>query len=173
MKSIFLLHRRLSAGNRLMQRRMQQLSVRNLNTVNVLVVGKKGHVESWIAAGAGEFQKRLAPVMSVNTVFMKSDEALVEAVSDAKGVVLALDETGRVHTSREFSERVFSALQEGGSRLSFVIGGFDGLPPKVKEKAQLLSLGKMTWTHQMARLLLYEQLYRAAEIRKGTLYHKE
>jgi len=71
----------------------------------------------------------------------------------------------------------------GGSRLSFVIGGAEGLPMELKQQSGggssgssssgLLSLSKMTFTHQFARVVLAEQVYRAMEIRKGSSYHKE
>ena len=57
---------------------------------------------------------------------------------------------------------------------SFFIGGADGLPAELKaDRSRLLSLSKLTFTHQMARLLLVEQIYRATEIRKGSGYHKD
>lgn len=64
-------------------------------------------------------------------------------------------------------------LEEGGAQLSFIVGGFDGLPDKIKIKYPLISLSNLTWTHQMARLLLIEQIYRATEIRKNSKYHKD
>jgi 23S rRNA (pseudouridine1915-N3)-methyltransferase len=144
--------------------------------VNILVVGRKAHVEPWIATGCDEYAKRLSGAgaggLSVCTEFLKNDEALVKAVEETRGAIFALDETGKTCSSREFSDRLYSAFQDGGARVTFVIGAFDGLPSEVKTTVPLLSLGKMTWTHQMARLLLLEQIYRAAEIRKGSAYHK-
>jgi 23S rRNA (pseudouridine1915-N3)-methyltransferase len=69
---------------------------------------------------------------------------------------------------------MYSWLEEGGSRLTFVIGGAEGLPQEIKQQQQrdMLSLGMMTFTHQFARLLLMEQIYRASEIKKGSGYHK-
>ena len=68
-------------------------------------------------------------------------------------------------------------MEEGGSRVTFIIGGADGLPPALKQaagqQASLISLGRLTYTHQMARLLLAEQIYRATEIRRGSGYHKD
>lgn len=79
--------------------------------------------------------------------------------------------------SQAFSEFVFSKLEEGGSRLTFVIGGAEGLPPGLKNKppqgGAKLSLSNMTFTHLWARALLAEQIYRASEIRRGSKYHKE
>lgn len=79
--------------------------------------------------------------------------------------------------SLAFSEFVFSKLEEGGSRLTFVVGGAEGLPPGLKSKpprgGAKLSLSSMTFTHLWARALLAEQIYRASEIRRGSKYHKE
>ena len=142
-------------------------------TTNILIVGKKNGGEPFIDEGCGLYEKRLKPVMTLNTVFLKSDEALVDAALSSKGKVIALDETGKEYTSREFSEVVFKGLEEGGAHLTFVVGGAFGLPDAIKSKFPLISLSRMTWTHQMARLLLMEQIYRAAEIHKGSSYHKD
>lgn len=79
--------------------------------------------------------------------------------------------------SPAFSKFVFSKLEEGGSRLTFVVGGAEGLPPGLKSKppqgGTKLSLSSMTFTHLWARALLAEQIYRASEIRRGSKYHKE
>ena len=70
---------------------------------------------------------------------------------------------------------LYKKLEEGGATLTFVIGGFAGLPQDVKDDKTipLISLSKMTWTHQMCRLLLIEQVYRASEIHRGSGYHKD
>jgi 23S rRNA (pseudouridine1915-N3)-methyltransferase len=69
---------------------------------------------------------------------------------------------------------MYEWLDRGGSRLSFVIGGAEGLPSELKntQKLSLLSLSALTFTHQFARIILMEQIYRASEIRKGSAYHK-
>jgi 23S rRNA (pseudouridine1915-N3)-methyltransferase len=83
--------------------------------------------------------------------------------------MIVLDEKGKEYTSEEFSERI-ARLTE---KTSFVVGGPDGISDKVKEKAkEIISLSKMTFTHEMTRLFLIEQLYRAKQIRKGTSYHR-
>ena len=80
----------------------------------------------------------------------------------------------RLHVSRLAQEAEFDALEAGGSRVTFIIGGADGLPPALKaDPGRLLSLSRLTFTHQMARLLLIEQIYRATEIRRGSGYHKD
>lgn len=142
-------------------------------TTNIFIVGKKNGGEEFIYDGYEMYETRLTPVMKINTIFLKSDEALVEAIKATKGTVIALDENGAQYSSRDFSKVVYKGLEDGGANLSFVIGGFAGLPPEIKKSYPLMSLSKMTWTHQMARLLLIEQIYRAVEIRKGSGYHKD
>lgn len=123
--------------------------------------------------GIAEYETRLRPVMTLQTSYLKSDQALVSAVKAAKGVVLAMDEKGKQFTSVEFSSLLYRSFQEGGASVAFVVGGFDGLPEEIRASYPLISLSRMTWTHQMARLLLIEQIYRASEIHKGSGYHKE
>lgn len=142
-------------------------------TTNIYVVGKKNSVEDWIESGYAEFAKRLVPVTDLKTEFMKSDEALVEAVTSARGFTVCLDEGGKTYSSREFASFLYKGYELGGAQVNFVIGGFAGLPPVLKQNYPLISLSKLTWTHQMARLLLIEQIYRATEIRKNSNYHKD
>lgn len=142
-------------------------------TANIAVVGKKNSVEDWIASGYDEYEKRLRPFVDVNTIFLKNDDDLEKFAKTAKGFTFALDEYGKTMTSREFSVAVTKAFEDGGSCINFLIGGYDGLPESIRQKYPLLSLSKLTWTHQMARLLLIEQIYRAIEIKRGTSYHKE
>ena len=70
-----------------------------------------------------------------------------------------------------FSSFLLKEIEKGGSRLTFLIGGPDGLTPKLKT-FPLVSLSKMTLTHQIARLVLIEQIYRAFEIDRGSPYHR-
>jgi 23S rRNA (pseudouridine1915-N3)-methyltransferase len=89
------------------------------------------------------------------------------------GRLVALDETGVQFTSRDFA-RWFETEQNSGARvITYVIGGPEGLSRKISGKANLvLSLGKMTWTHEMCRVLLLEQIYRALCIMRNIPYHK-
>jgi len=125
--------------------------------------------------GFDEYSKRLAPTITVNTHFFKSDDALIDAVrTHGKGKIILLSEDGVEHSSRAFSSYLFKAFEDGGAHVTFVIGGFAGLPLQLRKSTHpLISLSKMTFTHQMARLLLIEQIYRATEIHKGSAYHKD
>jgi len=89
------------------------------------------------------------------------------------GRLVALDETGKQFTSEAFA-RWLEAEQNTGHRvLTFVIGGPEGLSPVISGRAHLiLSMGKMTWTHEMCRVLLLEQVYRALCIMRNIPYHR-
>ncbi len=97
---------------------------------------------------------------------------IARVLPDASRIVV-LDEEGKEFTSPEFA-RWFEQEQNRGTReLVFVIGGPDGLSLEIRRRAALtLALGRMTWTHEMCRTLLLEQLYRACSILRHLPYHK-
>ena len=164
------------SGAGVAHRHVRTAPLRMISRVTIVSVGKAARDEPWVASAIELYTKRLRATLEVDCSFVKDDQALVTAVSKSasKSGVLILDERGPLCTSVEFAERLFNQLDEGGSRLSFFIGGADGLPAELKQdRSRLISLGRLTLTHQMARMLLVEQIYRATEIRKGTGYHKD
>ncbi|WP_172298607.1 23S rRNA (pseudouridine(1915)-N(3))-methyltransferase RlmH [Pseudoruegeria sp. HB172150] len=92
-----------------------------------------------------------------------------------KGAKLAvLDERGKRLTSPEFSELLGRWRDEGVQDAAFLIGGADGLDPSLRSEADFaLCFGAMVWPHMLVRVMLSEQLYRAASILAGTPYHRE
>lgn len=89
-------------------------------------------------------------------------------------VLVLLDEKGKEMTSREFSQYLEQKMQTVAKRLVFLIGGPYGFSPRVYEAAQgKISLSKMTFSHQMVRLFLVEQIYRGFTIMKGEPYHHD
>ncbi len=87
--------------------------------------------------------------------------------------VVVLDENGKQLTSPEFARWLDKEQNQGTRELAFVIGGPDGLSPEIAGRAVLrLALGRLTWTHEMCRMLLLEQLYRACCILRNIPYHK-
>ena len=143
-------------------------------TTHIHIVGKKSGGEPFINEGISEYEKRLSSTITIQSYFHKTDDDLVTAVSAQKYKTFCMDENGSEYTSRDFSKLVFQSFEESGAHVTFVIGGFSGLPKELRGgKYNLISLSKMTWTHQMARLLLMEQIYRAHEIHKGSKYHKD
>lgn len=89
-------------------------------------------------------------------------------------VLILLDERGREMTSREFSQFLEQKMQTVGKRLVLLIGGPYGFSQRIYEAAQgKISLSKMTFSHQMVRLFLVEQIYRACTIMRGEPYHHD
>lgn len=149
--------------------------------VHIRIVGKKNGRNRWEDDAFTTYEKRLRTSnIAMMTSWHKNDNDLVKRVEAdvAKGyLVVLLDPDGVSMSSEKFCEKLYAWLEEGGSRLVFVIGGAEGLPTQLRQlwvgrRDCVLSLSQLTFTHQMARVLLVEQIYRAAEIRKGTGYHK-
>ncbi len=89
------------------------------------------------------------------------------------GLLVALDETGKSVSSPEFSSMLEKWMNGGVAKISFVIGGADGLPDAIRQKADvLLSLSQMTLPHRLARLILVEQIYRGLCILRKVPYQK-
>lgn len=102
----------------------------------------------------------------------KEGEQLLAAVKGYSRLI-ALDETGKEYSSREFAHAIKGWQQEGHSSFAFVIGGSDGLASEVVKSAHLVwSFGRVTWPHMLVRPMLAEQLYRAHTIITGHPYHK-
>ena len=100
-------------------------------------------------------------------------ERILRAIPQGAAVV-ALDEQGELLNSQGFAARIAAWRDEGRSELAFLIGGPNGLPPTVHARADLaLAFGRMTWPHLLVRVMLAEQLYRAASILAGHPYHRE
>jgi 23S rRNA (pseudouridine1915-N3)-methyltransferase len=104
----------------------------------------------------------------------KSEEAKALTTQLPSGIVVALDEHGKTQSSEDFARRLGRWRDDGKPALSFVIGGADGLDPGFVKAADLaLSFSPLTWPHQLVRIMLAEQLYRATTILSGHPYHRE
>jgi 23S rRNA (pseudouridine1915-N3)-methyltransferase len=137
------------------------------------------------AALAAEYLKRIQRFATVEISELKefsgADEMrarsaeggkILEAVKDDDFVIL-LDERGREMTSPEVAALFNRNQQTGIKRLAFIIGGFAGVSDEVKQRATLhVALSRMTLTHELARVLLTEQVYRAYTLLAGMPYHK-
>lgn len=103
----------------------------------------------------------------------KNVEASLRSAIPASAHVVALEVDGRTMTSEQLARFVASRGSEHKGVLAFLIGGADGLPPKLSREADTrLSLSTFTFAHRVARVVLAEQLYRAVSIWKGTPYHR-
>ncbi len=88
--------------------------------------------------------------------------------------IMALDERGSAEGSRAFAARLARLRDDGRAELAFVIGGADGLDADLRGRADtVLTLSPMVWPHMLARVMLAEQLYRAATILAGSPYHRD
>ncbi len=104
---------------------------------------------------------------------MEAEAALLARAVPAGARLCVLDERGRQFTSPEFAAQLARWRDTGTSEAAFVIGGADGIAPDLRARADLvLSFGSMVWPHMLVRVMLAEQLYRAAAILAGTPYHR-
>lgn len=104
---------------------------------------------------------------------MGAEAELIRRAVPQGSVLVPLDERGRIESSPEFANRMANWRDLGQSDLAFLIGGADGLDPALRTDADFsLSFGKMVWPHMLVRVMLAEQLYRAASILAGTPYHR-
>jgi 23S rRNA (pseudouridine1915-N3)-methyltransferase len=128
--------------------------------------------EAWLIEALQEYETRLKSTLAVEWILPKTEDQL-EAFLIKEPYFICLDPKGKLMSSKAFSQFLQEQFVTHGSRLSFAIGGDMGFPPAVKARASsFLSLSPMTFTHQLTRLILVEQLYRALEIQKGSRYHK-
>jgi 23S rRNA (pseudouridine1915-N3)-methyltransferase len=149
----------------------------------VVVIGKPRHTA--IASAIADYEERAARYWPLEIVQLRDDPAgarSADAVraAEAKRIlerltgatVVACDERGKGMTSIEFAGWL-RRLQERAGDVDVIVGGAAGLDPSVRERAtQLLSLAPWTLSHELARLVLAEQLYRAGTIVRGEPYHR-
>lgn len=133
--------------------------------INILFVGKPAN--TWLKEALSTYEHRLRGKVLLSWVRLRSDQALI-AETEKLAEYNCLDPHGSLVTSEELAKFFRTSL-----RRNLVIGGHEGLPESVKKKAtSLISLSKLTFPHELARLILTEQIYRSIEIQKGSSYHK-
>ena len=154
--------------------------------IKIIALGKIK--EKFLKDGIDEFLKRLTPytsleIVELNTVEIKDDN-LTQKALDEEGInilshikddsyVITMEIQGKLLSSEEFAEKINDITISGISELVFVIGSSCGISQAVSQRADFkLSMSKMTFLHQFARLILVEQIYRAFKILKGEKYHK-
>ncbi len=156
-------------------------------TVKIVCIGTIK--EKFITDGCDEFLKRLSAFCKVQIVQIKEERLQKENDADIARVIqkegemivreiqsghtIALCIEGKSLSSEELAVNLQTLMTSGVSTVNFVIGGSYGLSDSVKQKADFkLSFSKMTFTHQMARMILLEQIYRAFAINSNIKYHK-
>lgn len=154
--------------------------------IKIIALGKIK--ERFLKEGIDEFLKRLTPYASVEITELAAieikDQNLTAKVLDEEAekilahikqhsYVITLEIGGKMLSSEEFAEKINTLANEGTGEIVFVIGSSCGISPKVSARANFkLSMSKMTFLHQFARLILVEQIYRAFKIINGETYHK-
>lgn len=152
--------------------------------INIIAVGKIK--EKYIQMGIDEFKKRLSRYCSLNIIEVNDEKAPenlsereMELVKQKEGerilskiplnsYVIALAIEGKSLSSEEFSEKIRSLMIDGINNITFIIGGSLGLSKEVLDKSHFkLSFSKMTFPHQLMRLILLEQIYRGVKVMKS------
>jgi 23S rRNA (pseudouridine1915-N3)-methyltransferase len=120
-----------------------------------------------VPTGAGESSN------GKGTGAIQREAASLEKYLKRDGLIVALDPSGKTMTTTTFADWMQTAMNRSAPRVTFVVGGAWGLASSIVERADLkLSLSDMTFSHELARLVLAEQLYRAVTLWKGLPYHK-
>lgn len=154
--------------------------------IKIVALGKIK--EKFLKDGIDEFLKRLTPYAPVSVVELPpieiKDENLTRKILEEEGekvltlikpqdFVITLEIDGKQFSSEEFACRLESLANDGVGQIVFVIGSSCGIGKNVSDRANLkMSLSKMTFLHQFARLILVEQIYRAFKIINNETYHK-
>lgn len=157
--------------------------------ISILTVGKLK--EKYLKQGIDEYLKRLTSYAKLEIIEVADEKAPeelstleMEQVKQKEGerilsktshdaYVIALAINGKMHSSEQFAKSLDQLATYGKSKLAFVIGGSLGLSEEVLNRAnEQLSFSKMTFPHQLMRLILVEQIYRAFRINRGEPYHK-
>jgi 23S rRNA (pseudouridine1915-N3)-methyltransferase len=124
-----------------------------------------------LRAACDEYLDRLRHYARVEEREVKDETRILDAIPDGSRFI-ALSRSGEQWTSDELAQRT-ARWEQDGRDVTFAVGGADGLPVPVVEKAECVwSLSRLTFPHELARVLLYEQLYRAYTIRRGEPYHR-
>lgn len=130
--------------------------------------------EQAIGSLTGEYVKRIGRYIEVETHEFKSEEALLEWTERERirPSLVVMDERGKQHSSEEFAKFINRHMERGTQSLAFCIGPADGFSDKTRAAAtNTISLGKMILAHELARVVMLEQIYRAFTILKGHPYH--
>ncbi|GEK59012.1 23S rRNA (pseudouridine(1915)-N(3))-methyltransferase RlmH [Marinococcus halophilus] len=159
--------------------------------MNILIIAVGKCKEAFINEGIAEYRKRLTKQGSVEIVEVKDEKTPEQASEKEKeqvketegarilkkvperGYVIALEPEGRMISSEQLAATFHESAVQGTSTIIFVIGGSLGLSEEVLKRADFKwSFSKLTFPHQLIRLMLTEQIYRAVQINAGSPYHK-
>ncbi len=156
--------------------------------IKIYAIGKIK--EQYLKDGINEYIKRISPYSNIEIIEVADskvkdnpNDADIKKAKDEEGervlklvkndYLIGLDMNKKEFISEEFAKYIEQKMVEGGSSISFVIGGSYGLSDDLKKRCNSsISLSKMTFLHQMTRLILLEQIYRSFKILNNETYHK-
>lgn len=148
--------------------------------LHIITIGKRH--EAWVKPGVFRFLERLRPPFAAEMIILphaaaqqptapQDESARILARLRPDDFVVLLDERGQELSSPELSQLITSHTRQ---QIVFVIGGAYGVTEELRQRANIVwSLSRLVFPHQLVRLILAEQLYRAQEIAKGSHYHHE
>ena len=156
--------------------------------INIICVGKLK--EKYLKDAIDEYSKRLSKYCKLNIIEVKDEiipdtlnEKLTENIKSTEGIkilnniknsyIISLDLKGKEYTSEAFSHKLENIVLNNNSYITFIIGGSLGLSKQVLDKSnELICFSKLTFPHQLIRVFLLEQIYRAFKIQNNETYHK-
>lgn len=154
--------------------------------IKIIAVGKIK--EQYLKEALKEYEKRLSSFCSFSVIEVQAeqinDESMVEKYKEIEAqrimqhikqdsYIITLEIKGKMYSSEEFAKKIKDISNSGINDTTFVIGGANGLANNISDISSLkLSFSKMTFTHQMIRLILEEQIYRAFKINANEPYHR-
>lgn len=158
--------------------------VAGIMKIRIVCVGKTK--QRFIETGIAEYAKRLPAFAKIETIIVpdvkltsannislvkKQESEIIKKQLQSSDFKVVLDENGKELSSPEFAEFLAGKI-DAGKNITFIIGGVYGLDPTLMAEMDFrLSFSRLTFTHQMIRLILFEQIYRAFTIIKGKKYH--
>ena len=143
----------------------------SLTMLNIKIICVGTLRENYLRDACKEYEKRLGAYCKLTTIELKDDKKLLPSLAE-KSYKRALCVEGKQLSSPDFAALCDKGATAGQGTISLVIGGADGLPEEVKAACDFrLSFSPMTFPHQLMRVILLEQLYRALNINSGGNYH--
>ena len=150
--------------------------------IKIITIGQLK--ENYLKEAIEEYKKRISKYTNIEIIeckdegFVEEEKALkleaekIEKQLNDKDYIITLEIEGKEYTSKEFAE-ILRTLQIENSNITFIIGGSYGLADSIKKRAKVhLSFSKMTFPHQLFRVILLEQIYRSYKINNNESYHK-
>ena len=154
--------------------------------IKIIAIGKIR--EKYLIEAQKEYEKRLQKFCSLEIIELSAEEILDETLLGKykklegerilkqlkdNSFVITLEINGKNFSSEEFAQKIKNIACEGNNEIVFIIGGANGLDSEVSKRANLkLSFSAMTFTHQLIRVILLEQIYRAFKINANESYHR-